>query len=65
MTQPVYLIGAARTDFMCARQVAEAFVQLIQEIGPRQVPGARHYLTFNMGGSMTTSVVIIWGKSAD
>jgi acetyl-CoA acetyltransferase len=47
------------------RQVAEAFVQLTEQAGPRQVPGARHYLTFNMGGSVTTSVVIIWGKSAD
>ena len=47
------------------RQVAEAFVQLTDQAGPRQVPGARHYLTFNMGGSVTTSVVIIWGKSAD
>lgn len=47
------------------RQVAEAFIQLTDQAGPRQVAGARHYLTFNMGGSVTTSVVIIWGKSAD
>jgi len=47
------------------RQVAEAFVQLTEQAGPRQVPGVRHYLTFNMGGSVTTSVVMIWGENAD
>ena len=26
------------------------------------VPGARRALTFNMGGSFTTSVVMIWGR---
>src|SRR4029077_19338249 len=47
------------------RQVAEAFVQLSHQAGTRQVPGARRYLTFNMGGSVTTSVVMIWGGNAD
>jgi acetyl-CoA C-acetyltransferase len=44
------------------RQVVEAFSHLTDQAGARQVPGARHYLTFNMGGTMTTSVVTIWGK---
>jgi len=47
------------------RQVAEAYAQLTHQAGPRQVPGARRYLTFNMGGSVTTSVVMIWGGNAD
>ena len=47
------------------RQVAEAFVQLTGQAGPRQVPGARRYLTFNMGGSVTTSVVMLWAGNAD
>ena len=47
------------------RQVAEAYGQLIAQAGPRQVDGARNYLTFNMGGSVTTSVVMIWGANAD
>ena len=44
------------------RQVCEAFLHLTENAGARQVPGAKHYLTFNMGGTMTTSVVTIWGK---
>src|SRR5438046_1076327 len=44
------------------RQVVEAFSHLTEQAGARQVPGARPYLTFNMGGTMTTSVVTIWGK---
>ena len=47
------------------RQVAEAYVQLTEQAGARQVPGARRYLTFNMGGTVTTSVVMIWGANAD
>jgi acetyl-CoA C-acetyltransferase len=47
------------------RQVAEAYVQLTRRAGARQVPGARRYLTFNMGGTFTTSVVMVWGQSAD
>jgi acetyl-CoA C-acetyltransferase len=45
------------------RQVAEACRQLAGEAGRYQVPGAKRYLTFNMGGSFTTSVVMIWGGS--
>jgi acetyl-CoA C-acetyltransferase len=47
------------------RQVAEAYAHLTATAGPRQVDGARRYLTFNMGGTFTTSVVMIWGRNAD
>ena len=47
------------------RQVAETYTQLTDQGGARQVPGARRYLTFNMGGTVTTSVVMIWGRNAD
>jgi len=46
------------------RQVVEAHQQLAGTAGARQVPGVRRFLTFNMGGSVTTSVVMIWGKEA-
>jgi acetyl-CoA C-acetyltransferase len=45
------------------RQVVEAFAHLTESAGARQVQGAKNYLTFNMGGTMTTSVVTIWNKS--
>jgi len=44
------------------RQVVEAFGQLTESAGERQVQGVERFLTFNMGGSVTTSVVMIWGK---
>jgi acetyl-CoA C-acetyltransferase len=44
------------------RQVVEAFQHLTGRGGARQVDGARRYLTFNMGGSVTTSVTMIWGN---
>ena len=47
------------------RQVTEAYTQLTGQAGARQVPGARRYLTFNMGGTVTTSVVMVWGGNAD
>jgi acetyl-CoA C-acetyltransferase len=43
------------------RQVVEAYQHLTERAGARQVSGARRYLTFNMGGSVTTSVTMIWG----
>ncbi|HKQ39439.1 MAG TPA: beta-ketoacyl synthase N-terminal-like domain-containing protein [Verrucomicrobiae bacterium] len=43
------------------RQVVEAYLQLTGKAGQRQINNLRHFLTFNMGGSMTTSVVAIWG----
>jgi acetyl-CoA C-acetyltransferase len=47
------------------RQVAEAYAQLTEQAGSRQVAGARRYLTFNMGGTVTTNVVMLWGRNAD
>jgi len=47
------------------RQIAEAYAQLTEQAGARQVAGARRYLTFNMGGTVTTSVVMLWGRNAD
>ena len=43
------------------RQVVEAWLHLTNGAGARQIPGAKRFLTFNMGGSVTTSVVMIWG----
>ena len=42
------------------RQVAEVYRQLTGNAGKCQIEGARRMLTFNMGGSFTTSVVMIW-----
>ena len=44
------------------RQVVEAYQQLTEQAGARQVAAAKKYLTFNMGGSLTTSVAMIWGR---
>ena len=44
------------------RQVFEAYQHLTEQAGARQIPGARRYLTFNMGGSLTTSVAMLWGR---
>ena len=44
------------------RQVVEMFQQVCGEAGQRQVDGAETVMTFNMGGSFTTSVAMIWGK---
>jgi acetyl-CoA acetyltransferase len=46
------------------RQVVEVFQQVNREAGDRQVDGARTAMTFNMGGSLTTSVAMIWGGTA-
>ncbi|HTD88377.1 MAG TPA: thiolase family protein, partial [Candidatus Binatia bacterium] len=43
------------------RQVVEGYYQLTKKAGQRQIKDVKHFLTFNMGGSMTTSVVMIWG----
>jgi acetyl-CoA C-acetyltransferase len=43
------------------RQVVEAYQQLTGRAGARQVAGAKRYLTFNMGGTVTTNVTMIWG----
>ena len=46
------------------RQIVEAHQQLIGSAGARQIPGIERFLTFNMGGSVTTNVVMIWGREA-
>jgi acetyl-CoA C-acetyltransferase len=43
------------------RQVVEAYQQLTGQADKRQIENARRYLTFNMGGSMTTNCTMIWG----
>ena len=43
------------------RQVFEAYQHLTNQAGARQINGAKRFLTFNMGGSLTTSVAMIWG----
>ena len=44
------------------RQAVEAYRQLTETAGEHQVQGVERFLTFNMGGSVTTSVVMIWGR---
>ena len=56
------LIGdGRRVGATGVRQVVEAYQQLTEQAGARQIQGAKKYLTFNMGGSLTTSVAMIWG----
>src|SRR5437763_11372650 len=45
------------------RRVVEVFRQVNEEAGERQVRGAKTVMTFKMGGSLTTSVAMIWGKN--
>ena len=42
------------------RQVAEAFTQLTGKAGARQIDGAERFLTCNIGGSVRTSVEVVW-----
>ena len=42
------------------RQVVEMFRQTSGEAGERQVEGAKTMMTFNMGGSLTTNVAMVW-----
>jgi len=44
------------------RQVYEAYQHLTEQAGARQIDGAKKFLTFNMGGSLTTAVAMIWGR---
>src|SRR3954471_19908112 len=44
------------------RQVFDAYQQLSEQAGARQIENARKFLTFNMGGSLTTSVAMLWGR---
>jgi acetyl-CoA C-acetyltransferase len=42
------------------RQVVEAHQHLTGAAGARQIAGAKRFLTCNIGGSLTTTVVMIW-----
>jgi acetyl-CoA C-acetyltransferase len=44
------------------RQVHEAYQQLSEKAGARQIENCKKFLTFNMGGSLTTSVAMVWGR---
>ncbi len=44
------------------RQVVEAYQQLTTQAGERQIENCKKFLTFNMGGSLTTSAAMIWGR---
>src|SRR5438477_6722 len=44
------------------RQVFEAYQHLTEQAGARQIQNAKRFLTFNMGGSLTTSVAMLWGR---
>src|SRR5438105_419474 len=44
------------------RQVFDAYQQLSAQAGARQIENVKKFLTFNMGGSLTTSVAMIWGR---
>lgn len=44
------------------RQVYEAYQQLTEQGGGRQIDGCKRYLTFNMGGSLTTAVAMVWAR---
>jgi len=44
------------------RQVFEAYQQLSQRAAAHQIENVKKFLTFNMGGSLTTSVAMIWGR---
>ena len=43
------------------RQVLDAYQQLTGQAGARQIEGATRFLTYNVGGSMTTTVAMVWG----
>jgi hypothetical protein len=48
------------TAIPSVRPVAEAFTQLTGKAGARQIDGAKRFLTCNIGGSVRTSVVVVW-----
>jgi acetyl-CoA C-acetyltransferase len=45
------------------RQVLDAYEQLTGQASLRQIEGARRFLTYNVGGSMTTTVAMVWGTN--
>ena len=46
------------------RQVAEAWLQLTNRAGARQIEGARRFATFNIGGTFTTNVAMVWASES-
>ncbi len=44
------------------RQVVEGYQQMTEQGGARQIPGCKRFLTFNMGGSLTTAVAMVWAR---
>ncbi len=44
------------------RQVVEGYQQLTSQAGARQIENCKKFLTFNMGGSLTTAAAMIWGR---
>ncbi|MBV9127213.1 MAG: thiolase domain-containing protein, partial [Verrucomicrobia bacterium] len=42
------------------RQVLDAYKQLTGNAGAMQIEGAKRFLTYNVGGSITTAVVMVW-----
>jgi acetyl-CoA acetyltransferase len=44
------------------RQVFDAYQQLTNQANARQIENVKRFLTFNMGGSLTTSVAMVWGR---
>ena len=44
------------------RQVVEGYQQLMSQAGARQIENCKKFLTFNMGGSLTTAAAMIWGR---
>src|SRR5207247_1349347 len=42
------------------RQVFEAYQQLTEQAGARQIENANKFITFNMGGSLTTDEAMCW-----
>jgi acetyl-CoA C-acetyltransferase len=47
------------------RQVLDAYEQLTGQAGPRQIERATRFLTYNVGGSMTTTVAMVWGSDSE
>jgi acetyl-CoA C-acetyltransferase len=58
ITRPLEPVTVGATG---VRQVVDAYQQLTNQAGARQINGVKKFLTFNMGGSLTTSVAMIWG----
>jgi len=44
---------------VCGR-LLEALTQLTGKAGARQIDGAKRFLTCNIGGSVRTSVEVVW-----